>query len=124
MGSPVGERAADADLRLWHGCGAAGWSDGQLRGRPHEPGCRSGGVSGLHSGDQGHCRRRILRQPGDLRRRRPGRLRSEEHTSELQSRENLVCRLLLEKKKTATIITVQSKMRTTWCFQYERLRMV
>src|SRR6266511_5989479 len=31
-------------------------------------------------------------------RRCPGR-RSEEHTSELQSRENLVCRLLLEKKK-------------------------
>src|SRR5436309_12149682 len=30
----------------------------------------------------------------DVRRRR-----SEEHTSELQSRENLVCRLLLEKKK-------------------------
>src|SRR5690606_40117059 len=28
------------------------------------------------------------------------RHRSEEHTSELQSRENLVCRLLLEKKKT------------------------
>src|SRR5690606_40287771 len=27
------------------------------------------------------------------------RLRSEEHTSELQSRENLVCRLLLEKRK-------------------------
>src|SRR5690606_40291585 len=29
--------------------------------------------------------------------------RSEEHTSELQSRENLVCRLLLEKKKIKTI---------------------
>src|SRR5690606_40930335 len=28
--------------------------------------------------------------------------RSEEHTSELQSRENLVCRLLLEKKKQRT----------------------
>src|SRR5207302_5744261 len=28
-----------------------------------------------------------------------GEVRSEEHTSELQSRENLVCRLLLEKKK-------------------------
>src|SRR5947209_5379647 len=28
-----------------------------------------------------------------------GRLRSEEHTSELQSRQYLVCRLLLEKKK-------------------------
>src|SRR5215475_15953523 len=34
------------------------------------------------------------------RHRSPARLgRSEEHTSELQSRENLVCRLLLEKKK-------------------------
>src|SRR2546430_4024751 len=30
---------------------------------------------------------------------RKGRLRSEEHTSELQSQSNLVCRLLLEKKK-------------------------
>src|SRR5690606_39871213 len=29
--------------------------------------------------------------------------RSEEHTSELQSRENLVCRLLLEKKKKNTL---------------------
>src|SRR3712207_7778323 len=29
--------------------------------------------------------------------------RSEEHTSELQSRQYLVCRLLLEKKKTTTI---------------------
>src|SRR5690606_39775499 len=29
----------------------------------------------------------------------PSRPRSEEHTSELQSRENLVCRLLLEKKQ-------------------------
>src|SRR5436309_7338470 len=31
--------------------------------------------------------------------------RSEEHTSELQSRENLVCRLLLEKKKKKNIQT-------------------
>src|SRR3989442_4553020 len=31
--------------------------------------------------------------------RRVGRRRSEEHTSELQSRPHLVCRLLLEKKK-------------------------
>src|SRR3712207_7914193 len=30
---------------------------------------------------------------------RPGSRRSEEHTSELQSRQYLVCRLLLEKKK-------------------------
>src|SRR5258708_24683605 len=31
--------------------------------------------------------------------------RSEEHTSELQSPDHLVCRLLLEKKKTKTFIT-------------------
>src|SRR2546430_11907028 len=45
--------------------------------------------------------------PGNELRRRPrarrpgpaGSLRSEEHTSELQSQSNLVCRLLLEKKK-------------------------
>src|SRR5258707_10744579 len=33
------------------------------------------------------------------------RLRSEEHTSELQSRQYLVCRLLLEKKKTARLMS-------------------
>src|SRR6266511_4561759 len=36
---------------------------------------------------------------GPLRRQRRLAGRSEEHTSELQSRENLVCRLLLEKNK-------------------------
>src|SRR2546430_10285188 len=39
----------------------------------------------------------VDREEGVLR-RRPGH-RSEEHTSELQSQSNLVCRLLLEKKK-------------------------
>src|SRR4051794_41748851 len=34
--------------------------------------------------------------------RTPGRARSEEHTSELQSPVHLVCRLLLEKKKIST----------------------
>src|SRR2546430_7503560 len=49
---------------------------------------------------------RSVEQPGDrhARRLQPGlqlavRERSEEHTSELQSQSNLVCRLLLEKKK-------------------------
>src|SRR3712207_7616715 len=37
-------------------------------------------------------------------RRRPLCLRSEEHTSELQSRQYLVCRLLLEKKKKTLIL--------------------
>src|SRR5690606_41455898 len=35
------------------------------------------------------------------------RVRSEEHTSELQSRENLVCRLLLEKKNNSSSIIKQ-----------------
>src|SRR3712207_7809423 len=35
----------------------------------------------------------------------PARLRSEEHTSELQSRQYLVCRLLLEKKQNQTKTT-------------------
>src|SRR3989442_2590881 len=34
------------------------------------------------------------------------RRRSEEHTSELQSRPHLVCRLLLEKKKTHTALVI------------------
>src|SRR3712207_8540309 len=38
-------------------------------------------------------------EPRNGRRDRPPRRRSEEHTSELQSRQYLVCRLLLEKKK-------------------------
>src|SRR5690349_22761150 len=39
------------------------------------------------------------------RREFSGLSRSEEHTSELQSRRDLVCRLLLEKKKNNIIIT-------------------
>src|SRR5436309_15809659 len=38
--------------------------------------------------------------------------RSEEHTSELQSRENLVCRLLLEKKKKKQNTTKSKKKKT------------
>src|SRR5438067_7285164 len=46
-------------------------------------------------------------QPGDVvgcgtADARRGQSRSEEHTSELQSRFDLVCRLLLEKKKTSS----------------------
>src|SRR5260370_24087695 len=40
-----------------------------------------------------------LSSTGMAHRKRPHRPRSEEHTSELQSHLNLVCRLLLEKKK-------------------------
>src|SRR5256886_13562523 len=39
--------------------------------------------------------------------------RSEEHTSELQSQSNLVCRLLLEKKKTSVPSTTPSSAPTS-----------
>src|SRR5699024_11660572 len=42
-----------------------------------------------------------------------GVLRSEEHTSELQSRFDLVCRLLLEKKKNTTDTAYREYQRTT-----------
>src|SRR3982751_7140253 len=42
---------------------------------------------------------RGARRPGHLPGRRGDLDRSEEHTSELQSRSDIVCRLLLEKKK-------------------------
>src|SRR5947209_15664307 len=45
--------------------------------------------------DQLAVRRDVRNDDGE---RRGHRLRSEEHTSELQSRQYLVCRLLLEKK--------------------------
>src|SRR5260370_26459228 len=54
-----------------------------------------------------HCARESsLPAPPGWRSRRPGSddSRSEEHTSELQSHLNLVCRLLLEKKKRINMI--------------------
>src|SRR2546427_3796172 len=41
--------------------------------------------------------------------------RSEEHTSELQSQSNLVCRLLLEKKKKLDLPSVHSACRLAQC---------
>src|SRR5207253_6756862 len=52
-------------------------------------------VSHIDAPVQGAELRNLLVQLGGFR-------RSEEHTSELQSRGHIVCRLLLEKKKTAT----------------------
>src|SRR5688572_31886168 len=51
------------------------------------------------------CRLTVLQK--DLRDGRLGR--SEEHTSELQSQSNLVCRLLLEKKKKIKNINIENK---------------
>src|SRR5258708_13046751 len=54
------------------------------------------------------CNHKRLIYLGDMINRGPDtaaelELRSEEHTSELQSPDHLVCRLLLEKKKTTTL---------------------
>src|SRR2546430_11189673 len=65
---------------------------------------RSDGTDGRQGGGDHRSRRRHVRilrrarlvEPGGALRQRE---RSEEHTSELQSQSNLVCRLLLEKKK-------------------------
>src|SRR2546430_5792881 len=47
---------------------------------------------------------------------RAGMTRSEEHTSELQSQSNLVCRLLLEKKKkTERLLASFQHVRPPWC---------
>src|SRR5260370_27685069 len=54
-------------------------------------------VVGRHGARAGHC---------------PKVSRSEEHTSELQSHLNLVCRLLLEKKKKQYIRDLQDDRRT------------
>src|SRR3712207_7845962 len=56
----------------------------------------------LRAASRLHARRRAA--GGAQAPRRARRVRSEEHTSELQSRQYLVCRLLLEKKKTKIII--------------------
>src|SRR5690606_41660101 len=96
------------------------------RGLPPFPTRRSSDLGGLGHGEQVHrhppraasraatasvtsarvsicaCARPSA-APRPARRSAPApRSRSEEHTSELQSRENLVCRLLLEKKNTTT----------------------
>src|SRR5438034_11434186 len=42
-------------------------------------------------------------------RRHPAPERSEEHTSELQSHSDLVCRLLLEKKKTRLLLATKTQ---------------
>src|SRR5690606_41511303 len=71
--------------------------------RPCRPGGRGRCSRGQRSGRR--SRRRPRGGPGP---RACGSSRSEEHTSELQSREKLVCRLLLEKKDEATFVDARS----------------
>src|SRR5437870_7602752 len=53
-------------------------------------------------------------RPRPTGRGRRGRTRSEEHTSELQSRGHLVCRLLPEKKKIAYNSVTRSSLNSTF----------
>src|SRR3712207_7860890 len=57
-------------------------------------------------------------RPRRARADRPGglRARSEEHTSELQSRQYLVCRLLLEKKKHYIVVLRSSACKSSSLF--------
>src|SRR5436190_8993193 len=79
------------------------------------------------SSDLDRAARRALRPPAATRTarrddrhlspaRRAGARRSEEHTSELQSHSDLVCRLLLEKKKTLYSTSASPCRRIPLCF--------
>src|SRR5690554_7286682 len=64
-------------------------------------------LTSVYSGSHGFCFR--------------GSVRSEEHTSELQSRPHLVCRLLLEKKKQQPSCTLCPHDSRTVCHKHRRL---
>src|SRR5690349_23954938 len=68
------------------------------RSVPYGPRARFKGVT-MISVPEAVLRRAYQRRPWHLACRLESSARSEEHTSELQSRRDLVCRLLLEKKK-------------------------
>src|SRR5690606_41648121 len=79
---------------------AAGGDRDRLRGPRAEVDPAAGAVPEPAAAVRLRARDAAALRPGARRARegpRPPALRSEEHTSELQSRENLVCRLLLEK---------------------------
>src|SRR2546430_13220321 len=88
-----------------------------MRGRPCSGELANGSEAHIHQGVSGELLRdfpgnRAVKVgwvcPGAAYQGAPivrGGWRSEEHTSELQSQSNLVCRLLLVKKKKSTTIT-------------------
>src|SRR5690606_40722853 len=87
-------RIAGLTLGLILGCTMA-FAQGDKASRPSPPATASGKVGPATITIE-------YSSPAVKGRKIWGELRSEEHTSELQSRENLVCRLLLEKKKVKT----------------------
>src|SRR3989475_4872514 len=118
------------------GAGGSGDENRQAAARPASAGAaRSGNVSGrpgdrVFSGNGRGAGFGVEGDPGPARQTAPrGRVsqpdldvvlvlllldpRSEEHTSELQSQSNLVCRLLLEKKKKKIMLTNRYKYNTS-----------
>src|SRR5260221_2855989 len=95
---------------------------GQFRRRPHPPRLRDEHhgsalrqTTARYHRDPLPTRRGLFRvSPSNNHQSPTGQNRSEEHTSELQSHSDLVCRLLLEKKKTnntPTLITYAHPVR-------------
>src|SRR5688572_31050713 len=74
---------------------------------------RSGAALGREEGPRSRDGRQAHQGAGARRARAAARAlpRSEEHTSELQSQSNLVCRLLLEKKKTRKLVGFRTQRR-------------
>src|SRR2546422_5092476 len=71
------------------------------RSRGHSASCGETVLPPRHAGEEVGAAdpQERHREPCNQGSAQPKRVRSEEHTSELQSRLHLVCRLLLEKKK-------------------------
>src|SRR5256886_5309125 len=82
-----------------------------FRSRQARPAGHDQALAGIREGGRGRAdgagpARPRRRTRGVRRAVQAGQLRSEEHTSELQSQSNLVCRLLLEKKKIMNLADV------------------
>src|SRR5690554_7144297 len=76
-----------------------------IRGMPNVPPPITGTHDGIENDGKEFIARAIALTIDSIPLKRPLIIRSEEHTSELQSRPHLVCRLLLEKKNIATRLT-------------------
>src|SRR5207249_5473781 len=83
--------------RPWPMPGRDRWEDSSRRASPS--------ASANRATSPRRSRRWPSGSPSASARSPPGSSRSEEHTSELQSRFDLVCRLLLEKKKLQSILS-------------------
>src|SRR3712207_7710628 len=82
-----------------------------FRSRPPEGGTRDGVGKGNRAGSDRKCAGNTGGRGGVSRNTRKHSPRSEEHTSELQSRQYLVCRLLLEKTNKLAFLTPNARSR-------------